>query len=50
MYSTVVETPQKLSPGIDIIKVCLIVATIGSMILSPALSSTYNSRHNTVIG
>jgi hypothetical protein len=29
--STVVETPQKLSPGINIIKVCAIVATIGSM-------------------
>jgi hypothetical protein len=37
--STVVETSQKLSPGINIIKVCVIVATIGSMILSPALSS-----------
>ena len=36
--SAVVETPKKLSPGINIIKVCVIVATIGSMILSPALS------------
>jgi hypothetical protein len=38
--SKVVETLQKLSLGINIIKICLIVATIGSMILSPTLSST----------
>ena len=38
--STVIETPPKLLPGINIITVCLIVTTIGSTLVLPALSNT----------
>ena len=35
--STVVETPQKLLPGINVIQACLTLATITSVLLSPVL-------------
>ena len=37
--STVVETPQKLLPGINVIQTCLTLATITSVLLSPVLST-----------
>ena len=37
--STVVETPQKLLPGINVIQTCLTLATITGVLLSPVLST-----------
>ena len=37
--STVVETPQKLLPGINVIQTCLTLATITGGLLSPVLSA-----------
>ena len=37
--SAVVETPQKLLPGINVIQTCLTLATITSVLLSPVLST-----------